>query len=163
MLLATTPIIEGKRITTYYGIVSGETIIGANVFRDFFASIRDIVGGRSGSYEEVLREAKDTALKEMSEQARQMGANAVIGVDLDYETVGGSGRINPLRPISISLKASQVFVRPASGCRATTISSPRCTARYRMRVSPRRSACLLVSNGKSCCWIARCLACRTVS
>ena len=83
MLLATTPIIEGKRITTYYGIVSGETIIGANVFRDFFASIRDIVGGRSGSYEEVLREAKDTA--------RQMGANAVIGVDLDYETVGGSG------------------------------------------------------------------------
>lgn len=83
--------IEGKRITTYYGIVSGETIIGANVFRDFFASIRDIVGGRSGSYEEVLREAKDTALKEMSEQARQMGANAVIGVDLDYETVGGSG------------------------------------------------------------------------
>ncbi len=89
MLLATTPIIEGKRITTYYGIVSGETIIGANVFRDFFASIRDIVGGRSGSYEEVLREAKDTALKEMSEQARQMGANAVIGVDLDYETVGG--------------------------------------------------------------------------
>ena len=79
MLLATTPIIEGKRITTYYGIVSGETIIGANVFRDFFASIRDIVGGRSGSYEEVLREAKDTALKEMSEQARQMGANAVIG------------------------------------------------------------------------------------
>ena len=81
MLLATTPIIEGKRITTYYGIVSGETIIGANVFRDFFA----------GSYEEVLREAKDTALKEMSEQARQMGANAVIGVDLDYETVGGSG------------------------------------------------------------------------
>ena len=91
MLLATTPIIEGKQITTYYGIVSGETIIGANVFRDFFASIRDIVGGRSGSYEEVLREAKDTALKEMSEQARQMGANAVIGVDLDYETVGGSG------------------------------------------------------------------------
>ena len=82
MLLATTPIIEGKRITTYYGIVSGETIIGANVFRDFFASIRDIVGGRSGSYEEVLREAKDTALKEMSEQARQMGANAVIGVEI---------------------------------------------------------------------------------
>ena len=80
-----------KTKTTYYGIVSGETIIGANVFRDFFASIRDIVGGRSGSYEEVLREAKDTALKEMSEQARQMGANAVIGVDLDYETVGGSG------------------------------------------------------------------------
>ena len=90
MLMTTTPIIEGKRIVKYYGIVSGETIIGANVFRDLFASIRDIVGG-SGSYEEVLRMAKDTALKEMEAQAAQMGANAVIGVDLDYETVGGSG------------------------------------------------------------------------
>ena len=88
MLMTTTPIIEGKRIVKYYGIVSGETIIGANVFRDLFASI---VGGRSGSYEEVLRMAKDTALKEMEAQAAQMGANAVIGVDLDYETVGGSG------------------------------------------------------------------------
>ena len=91
MLVTTTPTIEGGRITRYYGIVSGETIIGANVFRDLFASIRDIVGGRSGSYEEVLRMAKDTALKEMEAQAAQMGANAVIGVDLDYETVGGSG------------------------------------------------------------------------
>ena len=91
MLLTTTNNIEGKKITQYYGIVSGETIIGANVFRDLFASIRDIVGGRSGSYEEVLRMAKDTALKEMEAQAAQMGANAVIGVDLDYETVGGSG------------------------------------------------------------------------
>ena len=89
MLVTTTPIIEGKRIVKYYGIVSGETIIGANVFRDLFASIRDIVGGRSGSYEEVL--AKDTALQEMQAQAAQLGANAVIGVDLDYETVGGSG------------------------------------------------------------------------
>ena len=91
MLITTTPTIEGKRITNYYGIVSGETIIGANVFRDIFASIRDIVGGRSGSYEEVLREAKETALREMQDQAARMGANAVIGVDLDYETVGGSG------------------------------------------------------------------------
>ena len=90
-MLFRSPIIEGKRIVKYYGIVSGETIIGANVFRDLFASIRDIVGGRSGSYEEVLRMAKDTALKEMEAQAAQMGANAVIGVDLDYETVGGSG------------------------------------------------------------------------
>lgn len=90
MLLTTTNTIEGKRITHYYGIVSGETIIGANVFRDFFTSIRDIVGGRSGSYEEVLREAKDTALREMQEQAQSMGANAVIGIDLDYETVNGS-------------------------------------------------------------------------
>lgn len=91
MLVTTTPLIEGKRITHYYGIVSGETIIGANVFRDLFASIRDIVGGRSGSYEEVLREAKDTALREMQEQAISRGANAVIGVDLDYETVGSNG------------------------------------------------------------------------
>ena len=78
MLVTTTPTIEGGRITRYYGIVSGETIIGANVFRDFFASIRDVVGGRS-------------ALREMQEHARALGANAVIGVDLDYETVGGSG------------------------------------------------------------------------
>lgn len=91
MLATTTPTIEGKRIIRYYGIVTGETIIGANLFRDFFASIRDIVGGRSGSYEEVLRQAKDTALREMQDQALQMGANAVVGVDLDYETVGDSG------------------------------------------------------------------------
>lgn len=91
MLVTTTPIIEGKRIIHYYGIVSGETIIGANVFRDFLAGIRDFVGGRSGAYEEVLRQAKETAIKEMEEQAARLGANAVIGVDLDYETVGGSG------------------------------------------------------------------------
>ena len=91
MLVTTTPSIEGRHITRYYGIVSGEPIIGANLFRDFFASIRDIVGGRSGSYEEVLREAKETALREMQEQAAALGANAVIGVDLDYETVGESG------------------------------------------------------------------------
>ena len=91
MLVTTTPIIEGKRRIRYYGIVSGETIIGANVFRDFLAGIRDFVGGRSGAYEEVLRQAKDTAIREMEEQAARLGANAVIGVDLDYETVGGSG------------------------------------------------------------------------
>ena len=91
MLVTTTSVIEGGRITRYFGIVSGETIIGANVFRDFFASIRDVVGGRSGSYEEVLREAKDTALREMQEQARMLGANAVFGLDLDFETLGGSG------------------------------------------------------------------------
>ncbi len=91
MLVTTTPLIEGKRIVEYYGIVSGETIIGANLVRDFLAGVRDIVGGRSGSYEEVLREAKEIALREMQDNARQLGANAVIGVDLDYETVGGSG------------------------------------------------------------------------
>lgn len=91
MLVTTTSTLQGKQITRYLGIVSGETIIGANVFRDFFAGIRDIVGGRSGSYEEVLRQAKDTALKEMQQQAMAMGGNAVIGVDLDYETVGSNG------------------------------------------------------------------------
>ena len=91
MLLTTTNTLEGKRLVTYYGIVSGETIIGANIFKDFFAGIRDIIGGRSGSYEKVLREAKDIALKEMSEQAERMGANAVIAIDLDYESVGDTG------------------------------------------------------------------------
>ena len=91
MLVTTIPFFVAIRIAKNYGIVSGETIIGANVFRDLFASIRDIVGGRSGAYEEVLRMAKDTALQEMQAQAAKLGANAVIGVDLDYETVGGSG------------------------------------------------------------------------
>ena len=91
MLLTTTSMIEGGKITRYYGIVSGETIIGANVFRDFLAGIRDFFGGRSGAYEQVLREAKETALREMQDQATALGANAVIGVDLDYETVGDGG------------------------------------------------------------------------
>ena len=91
MLLTTTNTIEGKQIVQYYGIVTGETIIGANLFKDFFAGIRDIVGGRAGSYESVLREAKDTALQELRERAMQVGANAVIGLDLDYETVGANG------------------------------------------------------------------------
>ena len=93
MLVTTTNTIEGKRISRYFGIVSGETIIGANVFRDFMAGIRDFFGGRSGSYEKVLREAKETALQEMQQQAQLMGANAIIGVDLDYETVGESMRM----------------------------------------------------------------------
>lgn len=83
--------IQGREITQYFGIVSGETIIGANLFKDFFAGIRDIVGGRASSYESVLREAKESALQEMSDQAARMGANAVIGIDLDYETVGANG------------------------------------------------------------------------
>jgi uncharacterized protein YbjQ (UPF0145 family) len=91
LILTTTPSIEGKKITQYYGIVTGEAIIGANLFRDIFAGIRDIVGGRSSSYEEVLREAKDNAISEMTENARRMGANAVVGIDLDYETVGTNG------------------------------------------------------------------------
>ena len=91
MILSKTNTIEGKPVNDYLGIVTGETIIGANIFKDFFASIRDIVGGRSGSYERVLREAKDTALKEMKEEAIKLNANAVIGIDLDYETVGKNG------------------------------------------------------------------------
>ena len=89
--MTTTPTVEGRRIVNYYGVVTGETIIGANVMRDFLAGIRDFFGGRSGAYEEVLREAKDTALEEMSREAQRLGANAVVGIDLDYETVGGSG------------------------------------------------------------------------
>ena len=91
MLMTTTPSVEGKQIVRYLGVVTGETIIGANVFRDFLAGVRDFFGGRSGSYEAVLREAKDTALEEMGRQAEALGANAVVGIDLDYETVGGSG------------------------------------------------------------------------
>jgi uncharacterized protein YbjQ (UPF0145 family) len=91
MLLTTTNTIENKNIVKYAGLVTGEAIIGANLFRDIFAGIRDIVGGRSGSYEEVLREAKDNAVSEMEENAMRLGANAVIGIDLDYETVGQNG------------------------------------------------------------------------
>ena len=91
MTLTTTNTIEGKPVKDYLGIVTGETIIGANIFKDFFASIRDIVGGRSGSYEKVLREAKDTALKEMTDNALRMRADTIIGIDLDYETVGPNG------------------------------------------------------------------------
>jgi uncharacterized protein YbjQ (UPF0145 family) len=90
MILSTTPTIEGHTIKEYKGVVTGETIIGANVFKDFFAGIRDIVGGRAGSYEEVLREAKDTSIKEMMQRAQTMGANAVVGIDIDYETIGSN-------------------------------------------------------------------------
>lgn len=91
LILSTTPTLETKKITSYLGIVTGEAIIGANLFRDIFAGIRDIVGGRSGTYEEVLREAKDNALTEMEENARRLGATAVVAVDLDYETIGSNG------------------------------------------------------------------------
>ncbi len=94
MLVTTTNTIEGRRIVQYYGLVSGETIIGANLIKDFFASITDIVGGRSGAYERVLKEAKESAIAEMVQQAKGIGANAVIGVDLDYETLGsGNGML----------------------------------------------------------------------
>ena len=88
MLTVTTPSIEGKRILQYHGLVSGEAILGANIFLDFFAGIRDIVGGRSAAYEQELRKARNIAMEEMQAEARAMGANAVVGVDLDYETIG---------------------------------------------------------------------------
>lgn len=91
MLMTTTALVEGKQVTKYHGVVTGEAIIGANAIRDLFAGLRDFFGGRSSSYEEVLRKAKDTALQEMAQEAERMGANAVIGIDLDYETVGTNG------------------------------------------------------------------------
>ncbi|MEM9574047.1 MAG: heavy metal-binding domain-containing protein [Pseudomonadota bacterium] len=92
MIVSTTNSIEGSRIAEYKGVVTGEAILGTNIFRDIFASIRDIVGGRSGAYEKALSEARNIAIAEMEEDARQRGADAVIGVDLDYENItAGSG------------------------------------------------------------------------
>jgi len=91
MILSTTPTIEGHAIREYKGVVTGETIIGANMFKDLFAGIRDIVGGRAGSYEKVLRQAKDEAMNEMMQRAQALGANAIVGIDLDYETIGANG------------------------------------------------------------------------
>ena len=88
MILSTTPQIEGRPIREYKGVVTGETIIGANMFKDIFAGIRDIVGGRAGSYEKVLIEAKDTSIQEMMQRAQALGANAIVGIDIDYETIG---------------------------------------------------------------------------
>jgi uncharacterized protein YbjQ (UPF0145 family) len=91
MIVTTTPTIQGRNITEYHGIVTGEAIIGANIFKDFFAGVRDIVGGRSAAYEAELRNAREIALAEMAEVAEQQGGNAVVGVDLDYEVVGQGG------------------------------------------------------------------------
>lgn len=92
MLITTTNTLDGLRITAYHGLVSGEAILGANIFRDMFAGVRDIVGGRVAAYEEELRKAKQIALNEMSRQAAEMGANAVVGVDLDYENITSGDR-----------------------------------------------------------------------
>ena len=91
MILTTTPQIEGRTIREYKGVVTGETIIGANFVKDFFAGIRDVIGGRSGSYEKVLIEAKETSMMEMTERAQSLGANAIVGIDIDYETIGQNG------------------------------------------------------------------------
>ena len=91
MLMTTTNTIEGRRILEYKGLVAGEAILGANLFKDLFASIRDIVGGRSSSYEKVLNDARQTALTDLSDRASALGANAIVGIDIDYETVGANG------------------------------------------------------------------------
>jgi uncharacterized protein YbjQ (UPF0145 family) len=91
MLIVTTSTLQDRRISKYLGIVTGEAILGANIFKDFFAGIRDIIGGRSAAYESELRKAKDLAVNEMIEKAHEMGANAILAVDLDYETIGSQG------------------------------------------------------------------------
>ena len=99
MLMSTTSVLEGKPVSRYLGVVTGEAIIGANIFRDLFAGVRDIVGGRSATYERGLAEAREVALKEMAERAETMGANAVIAIDLDYEVLGQN---NGMLMVSVS-------------------------------------------------------------
>lgn len=94
MIVTTTPTVEGHRITRYCGVIAGEAILGANLFKDIFAGIRDLVGGRSATYERELQRARDIALEELQEKARDLGANAVVGIDLDYEVLGkGNGML----------------------------------------------------------------------
>ncbi len=106
MIVTTTSTLQGREIAEYKGIVTGEAILGANVFKDFFAGIRDIVGGRSGAYEQELAKARTIALQEMKQQAAALGANGVIGVDLDYETVGQNGSM-----LMVSATGTAVLVR----------------------------------------------------
>lgn len=106
MLLTTTPTIQGHNIETYYGIVSGEIVIGANFVKDFFASVRDFFGGRSSAYENVLIEAKEAAMKEMQERATKLGANAVVGIDFDYETLGANGSMMMVSCTGTAVKIS---------------------------------------------------------
>lgn len=108
MIVSTTNSIDGRTIAEYRGIVTGEAILGTNIFRDFFASIRDIVGGRSGAYESALREAREIALKEMGEEASRLGANAVVGVDLDYENISAGNNSSMLM---VSASGTAVVLR----------------------------------------------------
>ena len=106
MILSTTPTLEGRQITEYHGIVVGEAIMGANVFKDLFAKLTDIVGGRSGAYEKELSKARKIAMEELSEHAKELGANAVVGIDLDYEVVGPNGGM-----LMVSVSGTAVAVR----------------------------------------------------
>lgn len=105
MIVTTTPTLEGQKIRDYLGVVTGEAILGANLFRDLFAGLRDIVGGRSASYEKELRKAREVAFEELETAAREMGANAVIGVDIDYEVLGES---NGMLMVSVSGTAVRI-------------------------------------------------------
>jgi len=106
MIHSTTPDIQGKEIRNYHGVVTGEAILGANIFKDIFASIRDIVGGRSAAYEEELKKARTIAFEEMTQQATELGANAIVGIDIDYETVGAQGGM-----LMVSVSGTAVTVK----------------------------------------------------
>lgn len=107
MIISTTPNIDGHKITKYCGVIAGEAILGANIFKDLFAGIRDLVGGRSATYEKELQRAREIALKELEERAYTLGANAVVGVDLDYEVLGqGNGML------MVSASGTAVVIQP---------------------------------------------------
>ncbi len=106
MIITTTNQIDGQKVSQYLGVITGEAIIGANLFKDFFANITDIVGGRSNAYEKVLREAKDNAIHELEENAKMLGADAVIGIDLDYETIGNNGSMLMVSASGTAVKLS---------------------------------------------------------
>lgn len=108
MIITTTSNIEGKKIVDYRGVVVGEAVMGANIFKDLFAAVRDIVGGRSGSYEDELTKARQIAFQEISQEAFSMGANAIIGVDIDYETVGDKGSM-----LMVSINGTAVRIEDA--------------------------------------------------
>lgn len=106
MILTTTPTVDGRKIEAYLGIVAGEAIVGANIFKDLFAGIRDIVGGRSAAYEDELRKARDIAMQEIAENAKLLGANAVVGIDLDYEVIGSGGSMLMVSASGTAVKLS---------------------------------------------------------
>lgn len=106
MIVTTTPSVDGRKIEAYLGVVAGEAIVGANIFKDLFAGIRDIVGGRSAAYENELRKAREIALQELAENAQQLGATAVVGVDLDYEVIGSGGSMLMVSASGTAVKLS---------------------------------------------------------